>query len=168
MRAKELMTPDVEICRLENQLSTVASVMAEKGCGIVPIVRDDGRLAGVITDRDICLALAHRGQRATEVRADQVMTSVVHACSEEDYAGQVLEKMKKHQVRRLPVVDETQQVRGIISLDDLAVHAKEDKERNFDEISYADVVDTFKAICAGEKIGSFAKLAGPPTADLDA
>src|SRR5947207_13943515 len=73
MLVESLMTRDVESARPESTLAEAAAVMWRRDCGIAPVTDEGGRAVGVVTDRDICMALSMRGQRAAEVRVSVVM-----------------------------------------------------------------------------------------------
>ena len=60
MRVKELMTSDVKTCSLDTNLAAAAKIMWDSDCGAVPVTDERGRVVGVITDRDICIAAATR------------------------------------------------------------------------------------------------------------
>ena len=83
MRIKEIMTAEPTTCSPDTTLAAAASLMWEGDCGILPVV-DDGALVGVVTDRDMCIALATRNQLASEVRIGTVATKTVLTCEPED------------------------------------------------------------------------------------
>src|SRR5947199_9628145 len=105
MLVESLMTRDAESARPESTLAEAAAVMWRRDCGIVPVTDEGGRVVGVVTDRDICMALSMRGQRAAEVRVSEVMARGVETCTPVDDVREALEAMARRQVRRLPVVD---------------------------------------------------------------
>jgi signal-transduction protein with cAMP-binding, CBS, and nucleotidyltransferase domain len=74
----------------------------------------------VITDRDICVAAATRGLRPEEIYASQAMTTALHSCLPQDRIDDVLSAMKRYQVRRLPVVDDAGEIKGVVSMTDVA------------------------------------------------
>src|ERR1043166_6848080 len=83
MLVESLMTRDVEVCRPDSPppLAPPAAVGGRRDCGVVPVTEEGGELVGVVTDRDICMALSMRGQRAGDVRVAEVMTSGVEVCT---------------------------------------------------------------------------------------
>src|SRR5262249_27905743 len=113
-------------------------------CGIVPIVDSRRRLVGVITDRDVCLAIASRVRNPEELPVTDVMTRIAHGCSAEGTVSDALQVMKRHHVRRLPVVDAYRQLVGLTSIDDVV--AKMDTPAD-DPIARA-VFDTLKSLAA--------------------
>lgn len=123
------MTTDVGCCGLEDNLTKVVEVMRQKNCGVVPIVDAENRLAGIITDRDICLAIAELPNRKiSTVKAKEITGGgEVIACAPEDKIETALKKMRKHQIKRLPVVDRDNQVAGILSITDILLSTGKDK-----------------------------------------
>jgi CBS domain-containing protein len=122
MKAKDLMTPEPTTCSPQLNLAAAAELMLGADCGLLPVV-DDGRLVGVVTDRDLYIALATRNQRASELCIGDVAQSPVYTCGPEDGIDAVLATMQLHRVRRVPVEGFGGTVLGIISLDDIAMAA---------------------------------------------
>jgi CBS domain-containing protein len=116
--------------------------MWDGDCGILPVL-DEGKLVGVVTDRDMYIALATRDARAAQVTVDAVATKNVATCTPEDDVHVALEKMRDARVRRLPVVGFGDTVLGLLSLNDIVLAAGKDKSLGND-----DVVETMQAICA--------------------
>jgi CBS domain-containing protein len=119
-RVDQLMTRPVVTCRTDDTLNTVAALMWDHDCGVVPVVDDAGRLAGILTDRDICMAAYTQGRRLDEIRVEPIMTRTVHSCRPDDPVSRAEEAMEAHQVRRIPVVDGEGRPVGLLSLNDLA------------------------------------------------
>jgi signal-transduction protein with cAMP-binding, CBS, and nucleotidyltransferase domain len=121
--------------------------MWEADCGFLPVVADDGKVLGVITDRDIAIALGTRPQLAAEIAVNEVMSEKLYACSPSDNIHAALKTMRKDRVRRLPVVNDEGGLEGILSMNDVAIHAEKFDQHKTVDLSYEDVVNTFKAIC---------------------
>ncbi|MDQ3805009.1 MAG: CBS domain-containing protein, partial [Acidobacteriota bacterium] len=119
MLVEDLMTREVEACRPESSLAEAAAVMWRCDCGAVPVVDGGGGVVGMITDRDICMALATRREYAADVRVGEVMAGVVVSCTPEDDVQEALEVMRRRQLRRLPVVDSQGRLAGILSVADV-------------------------------------------------
>ncbi len=119
MNADELMTVPVQVCQPDTDLATVTKLMWDHDCGFVPVVDTEGHVAGVVTDRDICIAAATRRALVERMSASQVMSHPVHACGPTDKAEDVLATMSRFQVRRLPVVDAQGHLHGIVSVNDV-------------------------------------------------
>jgi CBS domain-containing protein len=122
MQAKDVMTPDPACCAPDDTLAAAARIMVERDCGAVPVVADpeSRRIAGLLTDRDIVCRAVAAGRDPSFARVGECMSfpviSVTPETSLEDCAG----LMKKHRVRRLPVIDAAGACRGIVAQADLA------------------------------------------------
>lgn len=148
MKVAEVMTRNVQSCTPETNLAAAAMQMWNGDCGILPVVDDDGRVIGMITDRDICIAAATRHRDIANITVGQVTTGEVQSCRPETSVRDALKVIAQARVRRLPVVDEDHKLQGILSMNDIVLHAVEGRDKKAKDISYADVVNTFKAICA--------------------
>jgi len=127
MKAKERMTRRVVTCRMDNNLAEVAALMWEERCGALPVLAPDGRLASMITDRDVAIALGTRDLRASEVLVEQVVPARVFTCLEHDEMERALSIMVAQNVRRLPVVNDEGALAGILSIDDFLLHTQPGK-----------------------------------------
>jgi CBS domain-containing protein len=150
MTVKELQTSDVKAASPDTDLATVAKMMWDGDCGAVPVVNEDRKVIGIITDRDIAIATATRSKTPAEIRAGEVITGnhTIHAVKPDDDVRVALRTMRKHKVRRLPVVDQQQRLAGILSINDLAIHASSTLP---DSVPAQEFLETFQAICAHEK-----------------
>jgi CBS domain-containing protein len=119
MTARDLMSTPPQACQPTTDLAAIAHLMWDYDCGFVPVVEADGRLAGVITDRDICIAAATRRHLPERIAASQAMSTSVHACLPDDDVTSVLSAMGRYQVRRLPVVDTHGRLQGVVSMNDV-------------------------------------------------
>lgn len=139
MKVHELMTADVKTCHFETNLAEAVRKMWDADCGALPVVDDEGHVTGMITDRDICIAVATRGRPADRIAVRDVATGHPYSCLPDDDLKAALQTMQAHQIRRLPVVDAEGHVRGILSLNDVVTHAG--------AASAAEVVRTLAGIC---------------------
>lgn len=119
MFVKDVMTADPICCEPTDSVERVAKVMREHDCGIIPICTA-GKLAGVITDRDIVTRVFASGKRPAEVPVSEVMTKKVFTVRQDENVQAAIDRMEEKQVRRLPVVDEKEKVVGIVAPSDLA------------------------------------------------
>ena len=148
MNVRDLMEPNAAFCRPETNLASAAAAMWEHNCGILPVVDEWMRVTGVITDRDICIALATRNCRASELTTGEVSTGIAYTCgTDEDIQG-LLSIMRTYKVRRVPVINDDGTLAGIVSIDDMVMHARERKGGRKSDITYADVIEAQKAIVA--------------------
>lgn len=117
---QEIMTRDPKFCDPCDTLTAAARRMWDADCGILPIVQD-GEVVGVITDRDICMALALTGEsRAHEREVAEVATRQLWTCSPQEEVTDALSTMARYRVRRLPVVEQGRLV-GLLSVNDVIV-----------------------------------------------
>lgn len=141
MKVKDLMTTDVRTCTPDTTVAQAAQLMWEGDCGILPVV-DDGELIGVVTDRDMYIALATQNARASHLRVGAVATKTLATCAPEDDVHAALATMKQARVRRLPVVGFGNTVLGILSMNDILLAAGRSKD-----VASEEVVATLQAIC---------------------
>jgi CBS domain-containing protein len=123
MLVKDLMTKEVSCCSPENNLADLARLMRSHQCGALPIVDSAGRVTGIITDRDICIALGTKNLKASDVLAREVSSPGCVSCSPDNDVRDALRTMATQEVSRLPVVDEAGQLVGILSIDDIIFRA---------------------------------------------
>ena len=145
MKIKEIMTKDVKTCKIGTDLVEAVSAMRNGDCGILPVVDDAGKVTGVITDRDIALALADKDIPPSKVTAGEVASRHLYYCGPKDDIEDALRIMKKERVRRLPVLDNDGVPVGILSMNDVALHAEKGRKKAV--IGFGSVVKTMKAIC---------------------
>lgn len=145
MKVNELAQFDVKSCGPDTDLASAAQIMWDCDCGIVPVVNEEKKVVGTITDRDICIAAATRGSRPSEIRVRDVISREVATCSVSDDLPDALNVMKRARVHRLPVVDDQERLAGILSLNDIVLRAE---CRPNAAVSGEAFLDTMKAICA--------------------
>jgi CBS domain-containing protein len=146
MRVQDIMTTDVRTCTLDSTLVQVAKLMQAGSCGVIPVINTHGRVAGVITDRDIALALVGTARKPINIAAHEVMSHRVHSVPQEDDVRLALATMKVHKVRRLPVVDNDGRLKGIVSIDDVIMRALA-----ADAPTPIDIIQSLREILAGFK-----------------
>jgi CBS domain-containing protein len=115
-----------------------------RDCGVIPVV-DNGQVVGVITDRDICIAAGSKNREPSMVTVSEVMTRRVYSCPPDAEIRDALRIMREKQVRRLPVIDAKGKLCGILSLNDVAIKARDAAKP--EELSADDVEKTLEAIC---------------------
>lgn len=123
MDVREVMSRGVECVKPEATIQEAARRMKELNVGTMPVSADSQSLVGIVTDRDLAIrALAEGKGPQTPVR--DAMSPHVVCCSVEDDVEDAASLMKKHQIRRLPVLDQNQRLCGIVTLGDLAVETR--------------------------------------------
>jgi CBS domain-containing protein len=142
MIVSELMTTDVATCNPQADLAHAIYLMLERDCGFVPVVTEHGTVAGVITDRDICVAMAAHGRTPTHIHIEEAMTHPVFCCASHDTVITALRIMGQHHIRRLPVVDKQGFLHGVLSLNDILCAPPRPGTPTSD-----DLVETLRSIC---------------------
>lgn len=148
MKVKDVMTAGAKACMPETSLAEAASLMWENDCGALPVLDVEGKVIGMITDRDICFGATTKNRVPSEIAVGEVFTGKVFACGPDDDVRDALKTMRRERVRRLPVVGEERTLEGVVSMNDVVLRAEQLSNGNAPELSYGDVVDTYKAICA--------------------
>ncbi|MCA1817042.1 MAG: CBS domain-containing protein [Acidobacteria bacterium] len=152
IRCRDIMTRDVTVATRESTLEEVARMMRDEDTGVIPVVerapsltdlgetsRPDvnrvepnvvggNRLVGLITDRDVVVRAIAEGKDPRETRAGEIMTTDIHTAQPNDRVIEAVRKMGDKQVRRIPVVDTQGNLRGIISMADIALETDDDRE----------------------------------------
>jgi CBS domain-containing protein len=147
MNTEEIMTRNVKSCRPETSLSEAAVLMWDYDCGALPVVDDENRVMGMITDRDIAIATATKGRLATDINVGEVMSGNVYACALDEDINSALKTMRREKVRRLPVIGANGKLAGILSINDVVLRAEQTKAKQTPEISFDEVMSVFKAVC---------------------
>jgi CBS domain-containing protein len=118
--ARDVMTKDPACCTADATLDEVAKMMADNDCGEIPVVDAEDRPIGVITDRDIVCRVIAEGENPVGRAAEQYMTKPAVTVRSDASLDEVVSTMEKHQIRRVPVVDERGCCSGIIAQADVA------------------------------------------------
>ena len=118
MNVREVMTPNPRTVELSDTIQDAAKIMRDEDTGAVPVV-EDGRVVGMVTDRDIVIRAVADGD--FEATIDDIVSDDVVCATAEMTTAEAEDLMSEHQIRRLPVVDEEENIIGIVSLGDLAV-----------------------------------------------
>jgi CBS domain-containing protein len=152
LRCRDIMTRDVAAVTRDMTLQDIAILMREEDTGIIPVVElvagheitesvtepqtartrarmySNGKLVGLITDRDIVVRAVADGREAKTTRAEEVMTTEIHSAKQEDRVIDVIRMMGDKQVRRIPVVSDDGTLHGIISMADVVLETEADHE----------------------------------------
>jgi len=147
MKVKEIMTANAKACTLTDSVADAARLMWEADCGIVPVVAEGGRVVGLITDRDICMAAMTKGRNESNIAVEDTISGKVFTCKPEDDIHSALNTMRENKVRRLAVVADDGKLKGMLSMNDVVLKAAELSDKKARELSYGDVVNTYKSIC---------------------
>ena len=150
MQIREVMTREVKSCRSDTNLAEAATIMWENDCGVVPIVDDENQVLGLLTDRDICMAVATKNRLASDIKAGEIISRKVYGCAPDEDVDNALKIMELMQIRRVPVFSKDRSLQGILSLTDLILKAEKSGRPN-GSISYDEVIQTLKGISESPK-----------------
>jgi len=146
MKVKEVMMRTAASCSLEANLGAAVEILWDRNCGILPIADAEQKVIGVVTDRDICIALGTRNRLPGDVKVGEVMSRRLFACGSDDDIRSALAVMAQVKVRRLPVVTGDGKLEGILSMDDVVMHSEGRGGRGPNFVSYDEVVETLKSV----------------------
>lgn len=119
MKVSDAMTSQVSTARPTDSIRQVAQTMAKVESGVVPVV-EDGKVVGVVTDRDIVLRVVAEGRSFDDPISEAMSDGEVLSVKEDDILADATAKMANHQVRRLVVLNDAGALSGILSLGDVA------------------------------------------------
>ena len=151
LRCRDIMTRDLVIATRDTTLPEIALMMKQEDTGVIPVVEYDtqgngktnadanerkyegrnytrGRLTGLITDRDIVVRAVADNKDCASVRAEDVMSVDIHTAHPNDRIVDVIRKMGDKQVRRIPITNDNGYLVGMVSMADVAVETRQDRE----------------------------------------
>jgi CBS domain-containing protein len=141
------MTRSPFYCQPETNLASATELMWEGDCGFLPVVENDGKVFGVVTDRDICIALGTRNCLPSDVTVKDVIAAQrLYFCHPDDDIHEALKIMQEAKVRRLPVMTHEGALVGVISMDDIVARSEPARTGKPQELSNDEVVKSFRAI----------------------
>lgn len=145
MKVAEVMTREPAFCRSSESLARAAQLMWERDCGCIPVVDDEARVIGIVTDRDIAMAAFHTGRSLADLPVAQTMAKAPVSVTPREPISEALHLMERARVRRLPVIDGAGRLVGVLSLQDLARSALEE-HRWFSGVTMREVAKTFAEV----------------------
>ena len=122
---RDVMTPNPACVSEKDSIRDVARIMAREDTGVVPVV-DGRKIIGLITDRDIVVRLVAEGRDLTSVRVNDAMTKSVRTVRDDAAVNEVLTLMSGAEIRRVPVVNDRDELVGIVSIGDIAAETNQD------------------------------------------
>ena len=144
MNVKEVMVKKVATCHMDTPLNSIAMTMWNNDCGCVPVVDEQNKPVGMVTDRDIAIGAALQHKPLWEITARDITNGrPVYNCGSGDDVHQVLDLMREHSVRRLPVVNRQGKLAGIVSFGDVIASA--DTSANA-ELPFSETAGMLKAV----------------------
>ena len=162
MKVADLMTRDVRACTIHDSLNAAARIMWDHDCGCAPVFDGHGKLAGIVTDRDICMAAYTQGLPLEAIAVERVMSPRVISCARGDDLETAHRLMRTHEIHRLPVADSRGRLAGILSLSDLVNYSSGDSAAPSDAV---EIAGTISAIRRRRKPAALAASVSP---DADA
>ena len=147
MQVQQLISQPPITCRPTDSLSDAARLLWDHDIGAIGVTDSDGKLAGILTDRDICMAAFTRGKPLDRILVSDCMADKVITCSADESVQSAEKKMREARVRRLPVTDAQGRMIGILSLNDLAREAQRQTGRAKPELSSIELTETLAEIC---------------------
>jgi len=151
MFATNAMSTATKSCKPDFNLEQVAHLMWEGDCGAMPVVDDENRPIGIITDRDIAMAAMLNHQPLWEIHAGALIKDqTLRYCQVNDQLEDCLSIMEQNSIRRLPVVNAQGALAGILSMGDVIAFAseKKSKAKNAQSVAYRDVIGMLKNVSA--------------------
>lgn len=143
MKVKDIIHRSPLSVHRHQTLSQAAEIMWDYDLGAVPIVDEDNRVVGMITDRDIAMAALMQSRPLSEIVVESAMSKNLYCCELNEEVYNALALMQQHQIRRMPVLDGNKKLVGVLSLNDMArAYAKSGKK----EIKAEAIADTLAAI----------------------
>ncbi len=123
MKVREVMTKSPFYCSADASLGAAAEIMWNHNCGFLPVLSPQHRVVGVITDRDMCIAMATRDRLPGQVPVREFFAVDIYSCQPDDDVSIAMKTMVDKMVRRLVVVDADGKLEGVLSVDDIVLRA---------------------------------------------
>ena len=148
MKVQDIMTSEVQCCSPDTNLASAAKMMWDSDCGALPVLNVEGKVLGVITDRDICMATMTKNRPPSQITVWETITPRAFTCQPTEDVHVALDLMKREQVRRVPVVDEDGILQGMVCINDLILYAGAAHGKKAPELAIEDVMNTLKGVSA--------------------
>lgn len=140
MKVRDIMTGNPKCCGPDTNLAEAIELMWANDCGVLPVV-EEGKLTGIVTDRDVCIAVGTRNCRPSDTTVKDVATRTVQTCAPEDDVDTAMATMRRAQVRRLPVIEDGK-LTGILALNDIILAAA----HKYAAVDSEGVMDTMRTV----------------------
>jgi len=146
MKVQDVMMRTPACCTPETNLGAAVELLWSRNCGMLPVVDARQKVIGVVTDRDLCVALGTRNKLPGKMTVGEVVREEVHTCHAQDDIHVALVTMGQHKVRRLPVVDRDGVLEGILSMDNVILHTEVGAWGRASELSHEEVIKALQRI----------------------
>ena len=145
MKVKDVMTQSAVCCAAGTNVGEAVELFWMHNCGMLPVV-GNGKLEGIVTDRDVSIAIGTRNRLAGELTVGEIATKNLVTCKPEDEIHEALQTMADKRVRRLPVVNEQGVPQGILSMDDIITYGDLNKWQGCCELSAEEIIRALKKL----------------------
>jgi len=142
MQVHDIMSAPPQACRVASDLATASRRMRQTATGMLVVLDAHGQIAGVVTDRDLALAIGNSPRNVRTRQVGEVMSYPVHTCHDEDDVHDALVTMTSAHVRRLPVLSAGGDLKGVVSVDDIILWAVKRSG-----VSLTELVGALRRIC---------------------
>jgi CBS domain-containing protein len=146
VKVRDVMNAPAVCCSPGTNVGAAVELLWSHNCGMLPVVGPDNRLIGVVTDRDICIAMGTRNHLPAHVTLGEIATTNVFTCKSDDEIHEALGTMAERHVRRLPVVDDEGVPQGILSTDDIITHGDLNRWQGCCELSGEEIIRSLKRL----------------------
>jgi CBS domain-containing protein len=146
MKVRDVMTQSAVCCKPSTNVGAAVELLWSHNCGMLPVVGADNRLVGIVTDRDISIAMGTRNRLPGDVTVGEIATTNVFTCKPDDEIHEALSTMAEKQVRRLPVVSAEGVPQGILSMDDIITHGDLNRWEGCCELSGEEIIRSLKRL----------------------
>ncbi len=119
MQVQDVMSQDFVVCHPHDTLSTAAGLMLNHSLQRLPVVGFEGKLIGIVSDRDICMAAYGQGKLLKNINVENIMEERIHSVDATDSLDRVERVMQETQICHVPVADNHHRIVGMLSLSDL-------------------------------------------------
>lgn len=126
MKIQEIMSKNPQSVSSNDKLSLAAEKMKKLDVGFLPVV-DNGKISGVVTDRDIIIRAVANHKNPEEAKVKDCMSSKASCCFEDDDIQKAVNLMEDKQIRRLPIINRQNKLVGVVTIGDLAIQAHNQK-----------------------------------------
>jgi len=158
MKVNDAMAKAPIFCNLETNLGVAVEMMWAENCGILPVVDAERKVVGVITDRDIAIAMGTKNRLPAEIKVAEAATRKVQTCKPTDDIHLALDTIAQSKVRRLVVVNEQNQLEGVLSMDDVVLYSGS-KTGTKPDLSSDEVLRTLKMLYSPQLMERAARAA---------
>jgi CBS domain-containing protein len=159
MKVIDVMAKPPAYCSPQTNLAAAVEILWRQNCGILPIVDSEEKVVGLVTDRDICVALGTRNRLPSDLTVSEVASGKVIACKPDDDVRGALATMAQAKVRRLPVIDAAGKLQGLLSIDDVVLCTETGTRPRDSELSFEDLANTLRILYAPKPLRAVQKKA---------